>query len=209
MTCEEEDINGVLRDGGYGEYATLRTEAVVSVPIDIDPYEAAPLLCAGITVFNSLRHMNALPPDVIAVRVSGESKRELSHQLGAHEYVDGSKVDQAAALKKLGGAKVILCTAPNAKVIENLLPGLAVDGTLLLLALEATPITISPMAMIGTRLSIRAWVCGHAVDSEDMLTFAKAHHVKVMVEKFPLDRAPEAYERRSSARFRAVIVPGL
>ena len=159
---------------------------------------------------------------------SGESKRELAHQLGAHEYIDGSKVDQAAALKKLGGAKVILCTAPNAKVIESLMPGLAVDGTLLLLALEATPITISPsksskeilffiafmcfsliVSMIGSRLSIRAWVCGHAVDSEDMLTFAKAHDVKVMVEKFPLDKAPEAYDHRSSARFRAVIVPGL
>ncbi|KAM5530988.1 hypothetical protein V8D89_015315, partial [Ganoderma adspersum] len=137
------------------------------------------------------------------------SKRELAHQLGAHEYIDGSKVDQAAALKKLGGAKVILCTAPNAKVIESLMPGLAVDGTLLLLALEATPITISPMSMIGSRLSIRAWVCGHAVDSEDMLTFAKAHRVKVMVETFPLDKAQEAYDHRSSARFRAVIVPGL
>lgn len=75
---------------------------------------------------------------------SSESKRELAHQLGAYEYIDGSKVDQAAALKKLGGAKVIMATAPNAKVIEGLLPGLAVDGTLLLLALEDTPITISP-----------------------------------------------------------------
>ncbi|KAI1797215.1 GroES-like protein [Ganoderma leucocontextum] len=232
MTCENEDINGILRDGGYAEYATLRTEAVVSVPKDIDPSEAAPLLCAGITVFNSLRHMDVLPPDVVAVQgigglghialqvargmgfravalSSGESKKELAHQLGAHEYIDGSKVDQAAALKKLGGAKVIMCTAPNAKVIENLLPGLAVDGTLLLLALEETPITISPMSMVASRLSIRGWVCGHAGDSEDMLTFAKAHDVKVMVEKFPLDKAPEAYDHRSSARFRAVIVPGL
>ncbi|TBU55583.1 GroES-like protein [Dichomitus squalens] len=232
ITCENAAINGISMDGGYAEYATLRTEAAVRVPKDMDPYEAAPLLCAGITVFNSLRHMNVTPPEVVAVQgigglghialqiarrmgfrtvalSSSGSKKALAHELGAHEYIDSSKADQAEELQKLGGAKVIMCTAPNAKVIEGLLPGLAVDGTLLLLALEDAPITISPLSMLGKRLSIRGWVCGHAVDSEDMLQFARDHDVGVMVSKFPLDKAQEAYEHRASARFRVVIVPDL
>lgn len=232
VTCEQQDINGILRDGGCAEYVTLRSEAIVSVPKEIDPVQAAPLLCAGITVFNSLRHMNVLPPEYVAIQgigglghlalqiakamgyrvvalSSGPAKESLSKELGAHVYVDGSKVDQAEALKALGGAKVIACTAPNASVTEKLLPGLAVDGTLLLLALEAEPMSISPMALVGSRLSIHGWICGDAKDSEDCLDFALAHNIKCLVETFPLERAQEAYERRSSARFRAVVVPGL
>ncbi|KAI0635834.1 GroES-like protein [Trametes polyzona] len=232
ITCEHEDINGVLRDGGYAEYATLRSEAVIAIPDGMDPVQAAPLLCAGITVYNSLRHMNVTPPDYVAVQgigglghlglqvanamgyraialSSGPSKETLARELGAVEYIDGSKVDQAAALKALGGAKVIMCTAPNPDIMQKLLPGLAIDGTLLFIALETKPITISPVSLIGGRFSIRGWPSGHAVDTEACLTFAKAHNIKCMTEVFPLDKAQEAYNHRSSARFRAVIVPGL
>ncbi|KAI0368656.1 GroES-like protein [Pilatotrama ljubarskyi] len=232
ITCEKEDINGVSKDGGYAEYATLRSEAVVAVPDGLDPAEAAPLLCAGVTTFNSLRHMNITPPDYVAVQgigglghlglqianamgyrvialSSGSSKEALARQLGAHEYIDGSKVDQAEALKALGGAKVIMCTAPNSDVIQSLLSGLAVDGTLLLIALEPKPLTISPVSLVGSRLAIRGWPSGTATDSEACLAFAKAHDVKCMVQLFPLDKAQEAYDHRSSARFRAVIVPAL
>ncbi|KAI0710240.1 GroES-like protein [Earliella scabrosa] len=232
IACQNEDINGILRDGGYAEYVTLRNEAVVSVPDHIDPVQAAPLLCAGITCFNSLRHMNVMPPEYVAVQgigglghlalqiakamgyraialSSSPAKESLARQLGAHEYIDGSRVDQGEALKSLGGAKVIMCTAPNADVIQKLMPGLAIDGTLLLLALESTPITVSPISMIGPRSSIRGWACGDAKDCEDCLVFAQAHDIKCMVETFPLEKAQEAYDHRSSARFRAVIVPGL
>ncbi|CDO74969.1 hypothetical protein BN946_scf184945.g41 [Trametes cinnabarina] len=232
ILCEKEDINGILRDGGYAEYVTLRSEAVVTVPSGLDPTEAAPLLCAGITTFNSLRHMNITPPDYVAVQgigglghlalqvanamgyrvvalSSGSSKEALARQLGAHEYIDGSKQDQADALKALGGAKVIICTAPNAEVIGKLIPALAPDGTMLLIALEPQPISVSPVALISNRASIRGWPSGHATDSEACLAFAKAHNVKCMVQLFPLDKAQEAYDHRSSARFRAVIVPGL
>ncbi|KAI0749400.1 GroES-like protein [Daedaleopsis nitida] len=230
ITCQHADVNGIFRDGGYAEYATLRSEAVVSVPAELDPAQAAPLLCAGITCFNALRHMNVMPPDYVAIQgvgglghlglqfaramgyrvvalSSGPSKESLSHELGAHIYIDGSKSDQAAVLQTLGGAKVILCTAPNADVIQKLLPGLSIDGTLCLLALETTPISVSPMDMLFGRLSIRAWACGDAKDSEDCLAFALAHSIKCMVETFPLEKAQEAYDRRSSARFRVVIVP--
>ncbi|KAI8980104.1 GroES-like protein [Trametes punicea] len=232
LMCEKEDINGVLRDGGYAEYVTLRSEAVVTIPDGLDPTEAAPLLCAGITTFNSLRHMNLTPPDYVAVQgigglghlalqianamgyrvvalSSNSSKEPLARQLGAHDYIDCSKQDEVETLKASGGAKVIMCTAPNPEVIQKLIPGLAVDGTMLLVALEPKPITISPLALIGSRLSIRGWPSGHAADSEACLAFTKAHDIKCMVELFPLDKAQEAYDHRSSARFRAVIVPGL
>ncbi|TFK81304.1 GroES-like protein [Polyporus arcularius HHB13444] len=232
VTCKNEDINGILRDGGYGEYCTLRSEAVVSVPEDMDPAATAPLLCAGVTCFNALRHMDVIPPEWVAIQgigglghlgvqfakamgyrvvalSSGQSKEALARELGAHEYIDGSKVDQAEALLALGGAKVIMCTAPNAANIQKLLPGLAIDGTLLLIALEGAPITVSPIALLGKRNKIRGWVCGDARDSEDTLTFAQAHNIKVMFQKFSLDQAQEAYDHRSTARFRAVIVPGL
>ncbi|KAI0749401.1 GroES-like protein [Daedaleopsis nitida] len=248
ITCAHEDVNGIFRDGGYAEFVTLRSEAVVSVPVELDPVQAAPLLCAGVTCFSedflssrdALRHMNVVPPEYVAIQgvgglghlglqfanamgyrvvalSSGPSKEALSKELGAHVYLDGSKVDQGEALKSLGGAKVILCTAPNADVIQKLLSGLSIDGTLCLLALELIPISVSPtcqlmaiifvVQMVGGRLSIRGWASGDAKDSEDCLQFALAHNVKCMVEIFPLDQAQEAYDHRSSARFRAVVVP--
>ncbi|KAI0671634.1 GroES-like protein [Trametes maxima] len=232
ISCAQEDINGVLRDGGYAEYVTLRSEAVVAIPDGLDPAEAAPLLCAGITTFNALRHMSITPPDYVAVQgigglghlalqvanamgyrvvalSSGPSKEVMARQLGAHEFIDGSKQDQAEALKALGGAKVIMCTAPNSEVIQTLLPGLAIDGTLLLLALQPEPITIPPTSLIVSRLSIRGWPSGQATDSEECLAFANAHGIKCMVQLFPLEKAQEAYDHRATARFRAVIVPGL
>ncbi|KAI0326639.1 GroES-like protein [Cubamyces sp. BRFM 1775] len=230
--CLNEDINGVRRDGGYAEYVTLRSEAVAAIPDGMEPTEAAPLLCAGITTFHSLRNMDVTPPDYVAVQgigglghlalqianamgyrvvalSSSSSKEALARELGAHEYIDGSKKDQAAVLQALGGAKVIMCTAPNADAIQNLIPGLAIGGTMLLVALESNPITFSPIPVIASRLSIRGWPSGVATDSEDCLAFAKAHGIKCMVQLFPLDKAQEAYDHRSSARFRAVIVPGL
>ncbi|KAH9902936.1 GroES-like protein [Cubamyces lactineus] len=253
IQCVNEDINGVRRDGGYAEYVTLRSEAVAAIPDNMEPTEAAPLLCAGVTTFHSLRSMDVIPPDYVAVQgigyvtiptsiasepstevslchsglghlalqianamgyrvvalSSSSSKEALARELGAHEYIDGSKEDQAAALQALGGAKVIMCTAPNADAIQNLMPGLAIGGTMLLVALEANPITFSPIPIIASRLSIRGWPSGVATDSEDCLQFAKAHGIKCMVQLFPLDKAQEAYDHRSSARFRAVIVPGL
>ncbi|KAI0916126.1 hypothetical protein AcW1_010018 [Taiwanofungus camphoratus] len=229
MTCENEDVNGVARHGGYAEYVTLRSESVANIPPDMDPAQVAPLLCAGVTMFNSLRHMSAKPPAYVAIQgigglghlgiqfakamgfrtialSSGSAKKELAGQLGAQAYIDGSKVDQARALQELGGASVIMCTAPNPGIIQALIPGLAVDGELLILALTDNA-TIPLGALVAKRLSVRGWPSGVASDSEDTVLFAKAHGVKVMVEQFPLDKANEAFDHRSSARFRAVIVP--
>ncbi|OCH95687.1 GroES-like protein [Obba rivulosa] len=229
ICCENEDVNGIYRDGGYAEYVTLRSEACAKIPEDMDPAEAAPLLCAGVTTFNSLRNMTAQPPDYVAVQgigglghlgvqyaramgfrvvalSSSAAKEELVRKLGAHIYLDGSKVDQTAELQKLGGARVIMCTAPNPKIIQTLLPALSVNGELLLLAL-CDEMTISPASLVPKRLSIRGWPSGDAKDIEECVTFTKAHGLKCMVEKFPLHKAQEAYDHRSSAKFRAVIVP--
>lgn len=229
MMCEKQDVNGILRHGGYAQYVTLRTEAVCAVPDGMDPAEVAPLFCAGVTMFNGLRNMSARPPDYVAIQgigglghlgiqfakamgyrpialSSSDAKEELSKTLGAEVYVDGSKVDQAEALQELGGAKLIMCTAPNADVIRTLLPGLAVGGELCVVALTGeAPINLG--ALVTKRLSVRGWPSGVAPDSEDCVKFAKVHGIRTMVQKFPLEKAEEAYNHRSTARFRAVIIP--
>jgi len=229
IACKNAEINGIWRDGAYAEYVNLRTESLCAVPEDMDPAEVAPLFCAGVTVFNSIRNMGLRAGDVVAVQgigglghlalqfcramgyhtvalSSGDSKRELSLQLGAHDYIDGSKEDQAAALTKLGGAKVIACTAPNPEIIPKLISGLAQGGKLLILAL-APDATIPLGALVVKRLSIIGWPNGTAQDSADTVAFAKLTGVKTHITKFPLDKAQEAFDHIKDARFRAVIVP--
>jgi len=229
--CEKEQINGVTRDGGYAEYVTLRTEAVVSVPSDVDPAAFCPLLCAGVTVFNSLRNQNVLPGSLVAVQglgglghlalqytskmgyktvaiSSSSEKKDFAMQLGAHEYIDASQGDIGEALQKMGGASCIIFTAPNQKLIPPLLQGLGPLGKLLILAASA-PVEVNTASMIRYGLSLVAWPSGHALDSEEAIDFARVHDVNVMIEKFPLDKANEALEKMvaGKVRFRGVLVP--
>lgn len=228
--CENADINGIKRDGGYGEYVILRTEAIVPIPTDIDPYEVAPLLCAGITVFNSLRNQSIPIGSLVAVQglgglghlalqyypkmgytvaaiSSSSSKRDFALSLGAHHYIDTSTQDVSAELQKLGGAKCIVLTAPNPGLIDPLMKGLGVRGKLLTLA-ACGPITINQPMMIGKALSVTAWPSGHVIDSMDAIDFAKVHGIKCMIEKFPLEKAQEALEhmQKGNVRFRGVLV---
>lgn len=231
VTCENQDINGIKIDGGYAEYVLLNTEAVVPIPREMDPAEAAPLLCAGVTTFNSLRHMDLHPGDVVAIQgigglghlaiqyarkmgyktvalSSSGSKKELAEKLGAHIYLDGSKVNQAEELAKLGGAKVIVCTAPNGDIVAQLLGGLGVNGTLLLLAV-ADGIKIDSTPLISKCLSIRGWPSGTAKDSEEAVAFTQLSDIKCHVEKYSLDDAVKAYDKMMAgkANFRCVICP--
>ncbi|KAL4246200.1 hypothetical protein ABKN59_009293 [Abortiporus biennis] len=230
LICKSGKANGVHIDGGYAEYATLYTEALVRVPDDMDPAEAAPMVCAGVTTFNSLRNMDIRPGETVAVQgigglghlaiqfsramgyrtvalSSSPHKKGLAEELGAHHYIDGSQVDQAQALQELGGAKVIMCTAPHPKVIQTLLGGLAVGGQLLLLALPSGAIQVDILQMCFSKLSIRAWPAGTAKDSEETIDFARLTNIHPMIEKFPLEKAKEAFENLSKARFRAVLIP--
>ncbi|GAA6038320.1 hypothetical protein JCM8097_003942 [Rhodosporidiobolus ruineniae] len=230
VTCENQNVNGVFTDGGHAEYATLRTEALLSIPTDMDVAEAAPLLCAGVTVYNSIRSTGVRPGDVVAIQGIGglghlaiqfcraagyktvalstsDSKRSLAEELGAHVYVDGSKEDQAEALQKLGGARVVACTAPHSDSISKLINGLRPDGELLVLALT-DKIEVPVVPIIQKRLTIKGFPSGTPKDEEDTVAFAKNAGVKTRVERYKLEQVQEAYESmmNGKARFRSVLV---
>jgi len=228
--CRNRKITGVDYDGGYQEYMVAPAEAVAALPDSLDPNVAAPLLCAGITTFNSLRHSGAVPGDVVAVlgvgglghlgiqfasrsgfKVvaigRGPETAALARKLGASSYIDGNAVNAAAELQKLGGARVILATAPSAKAMTDLIPGLAPNGKLLVIGAAAESLAVPPVALIMGSLSVSGWYSGTAADSEDTLRFAELSGVRPMIETFPLDKAAEAYARMKSGRaeFRVVL----
>jgi D-arabinose 1-dehydrogenase-like Zn-dependent alcohol dehydrogenase len=228
--CAQQKITGFTFDGGYAEHMIASIEALAPMPDSLDPAEAAPLLCAGITTYNSLRHSGALPGDLVAVqgigglghlgvqfaskfgyRVAaisrGKESEPLARKLGASIYIDSAAVNAAAELQKLGGAQVILATAPSGKAMTDLLPGLAPRGTLLVLGAGADPIQVSAALIIPGSKRIQGWASGVPSDSEDTLRFAEQTGVRPMVEKFPLEKVNEAYARMMSgkAQFRVVL----
>ncbi|MCJ1250849.1 hypothetical protein MMC30_008077 [Trapelia coarctata] len=218
--CVNETVNGVYRNGGYGEYANLRVEATVKIPDHADAATYAPLLCAGVTVFNSMRRLQVQPGSLVAIQglgglghlavqyahkmgfkvvalSSGGAKEKFAKDLGADEYLDASKGNLAEGLQKLGGAAMIVCTAPNPQVIGGLINGLGAQGKLLILApVGDVPINTVPMIMKG--LSVHGFPSGHSLDSEEAIEFAELHDVKCMVEKFPLRDATKAFDRMMS-----------
>jgi D-arabinose 1-dehydrogenase-like Zn-dependent alcohol dehydrogenase len=230
IECRFEKITAVNFDGGYGEYMIAPQEAVAAIPDGLTADEAAPLLCAGITTFNSLRHSGATAGQTVAVQGigglghlgiqyarqmgfrtvaigRGADKKALAQKLGAHEYVDTNSGPPAEALQKLGGANVILATAPDSKSISALVDGLGPSGKLLVIGASQDPLTVTPLQLIGPRRSLLGWPSGTAKDSEDTMQFSALTGVRPMIERFPLEKAAEAYERMISgkARFRVVI----
>jgi len=230
IMCDKEQMTGVTRDGGYAEYMLQRAEAVCAIPDGISPEHAAPLLCAGITVFNSLRHSGAHAGDVVAVQgigglghlgvqyankmgfktvvlSSSADKKDLSFKLGAHVYLDSSKQNIPEELQKLGGAKVLLATAPNADLISSAIDGLSVGGQVLVLAVDPNPIKVSTMAVIGKRRRVQGWPSGTSMDWEDTLNFSVLHNILPMIEVFPLEEVEKAFHHALSnkARFRVVL----
>lgn len=230
IQCKFEKITAINFDGGYGEYVIVPEEAVAAIPEALSADEAAPLLCAGITTFNVLRHSGATAGHLVAVQGigglghlgiqyarqmgfrtvaigRGADKKALAQKLGAHEYVDTDAGPPAEALQKLGGANVILATAPDSKSISALVDGLGPSGKLLVIGADQNPLTITPLQLIGPRRSILGWPSGTAKDSEDTMQFSALTGVRPMIERFPLAKAAEAYERMISgkARFRVVI----
>jgi D-arabinose 1-dehydrogenase-like Zn-dependent alcohol dehydrogenase len=230
INCKNEQITGVTRDGGYQQYMIARHEAVALMPDGMDPVDAGPLLCAGITTFNALRHSGAVPGDLVAVqgigglghlgmqfaakfgyRVVGVGRgpenAALAKKLGASVYIDSKNANAAEELQKLGGARVILATAPNAKAMAEMVGGLSAGGKLLCIGVPAEPMEVSLGPLIMGKRDIQGWPSGTAIDSEDTLRFAELTGVKAMVEKYPLEKVKEAYERMLSgkAEFRVVL----
>jgi D-arabinose 1-dehydrogenase-like Zn-dependent alcohol dehydrogenase len=231
IVCENLAITGFHFDGGYQQYMIASAKGLARIPDPLGFAEAAPLLCAGVTTYNSLRHSGALPGDLVAVhgigglghlavqfaRASGyhvvaisrgKDKEELALRLGAHRYLDGAAGDPAAELRKMGGARVIVATAPNSAAISALANGLGRNGMLLAIAGSADPLAISPVQLIVRRVSIQGWPSGTSKDSEDTMNFCVLSGVRAMIEEFPLADAARAYQRMMSneVRFRAVLV---
>ena len=230
ITCSDGQIPGITYDGGYAEYLIAPFEALASIPKELSAAEAAPLLCAGITTFNALRHSGASAGDTVAVLglgglghlavqfaekmgyhtvavARGAEKKALALKLGAHHYIDSTTQDVAAELTKLGGARVILATVTDSKSMSEATGGLGIDGKLLIVGASMQPVEVTPLALIAGRRSISGWPSGTASDSEDTLDFSVLSHIRPLIETFPLERAPEAYERMMSgkARFRVVL----
>src|SRR6266853_2022063 len=230
ILCQFEKVTAISFDGGYAEYVIAPAEAVAAMPDDLPADEAAPLMCAGVTVYNPLRNSGARAGDLVAIQGigglghlgiqcahrmgfrtvaigRGGDKEPLARKLGAHEYVDTSAGAPAQALQKLGGARVILATAPDAKSISALIDGLAPGGKLVIVGAAPDPLSVSPLQVILSRRSIQGWPSGTAKDSEDALQFSALTGVRPMIERYPLERVAEAYDQMISgrARFRAVL----
>jgi 2-desacetyl-2-hydroxyethyl bacteriochlorophyllide A dehydrogenase len=233
ILCKFEKITGISFDGGYAEYVVVPAEAVAAMPDDLPADEAAPLLCAGITVFNSLRNSGARAGDLVAVQGigglghlgiqyarqmgfrtvaigRGGDKESLAKKLGAHNYLDTATNDPVAALQALGGANVILATAPDSKAISALVDGLGPDGKLVIVGAGLEPLAITPLQLILSRRTVRGWPSGTAKDSEETLQFSLLSAIRPMIERYPLEKAAEAYDQMISgrARFRVVLTMG-
>ncbi len=233
LTCSTLQIPGISYDGGYADYMIAPFEALAAIPDELSSAEAAPLLCAGITTFNALRHSGAMPGDLVAILgigglghlgvqfaakmgyhtvaiARGEDKGPLARKLGAHHYIDSTVRNVAGELAKLGGARVILATLTDSKSMSAAVGGLGIDGKLLILGASLQPIEVSPLALIGGRRSVSGWPSGTSSDSEDTLEFSVLSAIRPMIEAYPLERASEAYERMMSgkARFRVVLTTG-
>jgi len=230
VNCANAQVSGVSYDGGYQEFMVAPIQALARVPESLDAVEAAPLMCAGITTFNALRHSGALPSDLVAIhgigglghlgiqfaqkfgyRVAaigrGPGNATLAKKLGADLYIDSVATDAAAELQKLGGARVILATAPSGKSMSALVGGLAPNGTLVVVGVPTDPIEVTASQLIfGTR-QIQGWLAGIPTDSEDTLHFAEMTGVRPMIEKYPLVKAAEGYAHMMSgkAEFRVVL----
>ncbi len=230
VNCENAKVTGIHFNGGYAEYMTAPAEAVAKMPADLSAEEAAPLLCAGITTFNALRNQDLQPGDLVAVQGIGglghlavqyaaemgmsvaalstsPDKEDLALDLGAQHFIDASATDATEALQDLGGADLILATAPHADAITSVVGGLGRDGDLVIVAATGEAVEVSPMALVQGRRSVSGWPSGDADDSEDTLAFSAQSETHPTIETFPLADVETAYERmiNNDVRFRAVL----
>jgi D-arabinose 1-dehydrogenase-like Zn-dependent alcohol dehydrogenase len=223
-------IPGISYDGGYQEFMVAPVEALVAVPDSLDAAEAAPLLCAGLTTFNSLRHSGALPGDLVAVQGigglghlgiqyaskfgynvaaigRGSENAALTKKLGANVYIDSNATNAAAELQRMGGAQVILSTAPSSKAMSTLIDGLGPNGKIIVLGAAFDPIEVTPIQLISGSRAVQGWLTGTPADSEDTLHFSELTGIVPMIETYPLEQAAQAYARMLSgdAQFRVVL----
>lgn len=216
-------------DGGYAEYMVVYEDGLISIPNEITPEEAAPLLCAGETTFSALHNSKAHIGDLVAISgigglghlavqyakkagfevaaiSRGSDKEMLARQLGAHHYIDTERENASDVLQSLGGAKAIIATAPNPKTISSLMGGLCKGGELIIAAVSDEQLNWSAMDFLMSNGSVK----GTFTDINELnatIKFSVLTDVRPMIEVFPLERAYEAYQKMMAAKthFRAVI----
>jgi D-arabinose 1-dehydrogenase-like Zn-dependent alcohol dehydrogenase len=230
ITCSRLRIPGITYDGGYASFVVVPIDALASIPAELSFVEAAPLMCAGITTFNALRHSGAKAGDLVAILgigglghlgvqyaakmgfrtvaiARGIDKEPLARTLGAQHYIDSAASNVSSELQKLGGAKIVLATVTNGPAMAAAIGGLATDGVLIIVGAAMEPISVSALALLGGRKSIKGWPSGTSMDSQDTLTFSTLADVRPMIEVVPLADAQQAYDKMMSgeARFRMVL----
>jgi D-arabinose 1-dehydrogenase-like Zn-dependent alcohol dehydrogenase len=228
--CQNLKVPGISYDGGYEQFMVAPVEALVAMPESLGAAEAAPLLCAGITTYNALRHSGAMPGDLVAVQGigglghlgiqfankfgykvaaigRGSENAALAKKLGASVYIDSKSTNAAEALQKLGGAQVILATAPSSKAMSELFDGLGPNGKLMVIGVASDPLEVTPVQLVTGSRTIQGWASGTTADEEDTLRFAELTGVRPMIETYPLEKAAEGYARMMSgkAQFRVVL----
>jgi len=230
LYCRNPQVAGISYDGGYQQYMVAPVEALAVIPDALNDAEAGPLLCAGVTTFNALRHSGASPDDLVAVQGvgglghlgiqfankfgykvvaigHGAENAALAKKLGASVYIDGQSNSTAEQLQKLGGAQAILATAPDSKAMSRLIDGLAPTGRLIVVGISSDPIEVTPLQLITEERGIHGSAVGTPTDSEDTMNFAALTGVRPMIETYPLEKAAEGYARMMSgkAQFRVVL----
>jgi D-arabinose 1-dehydrogenase-like Zn-dependent alcohol dehydrogenase len=229
LNCEKAQVTGISYDGGYAEYVVVPQEAVARIPDKLDAVNAGPLLCAGVTTYNSLRNSGARAGDTVAVQgigglghlgiqyarqmgfrtvaiSRGADKEALARELGAHEYIDTQKVPAAEGLQKLGGADLVLATAPNNEAIASTIDGLKARGKLLIVAAPFEPMRVGVFPLLSGK-TIAGWPSGSSIDSEETMSFSTLSGVRPRVETFKLEQADQAFAKLmdNRVRFRAVL----
>jgi len=230
LYCRNSQVAGISYDGGYQQYMVAPVEALAAIPNTLSDAEAGPLLCAGVTTFNALRHSGASPGSLVAVqgvgglghlaiqfgnkfgyRVAaigrGPDNSALAKKLGASVYIDSQSTNAAQELQKLGGAQAILATVPSSKAMTELIDGLGPTGKFIVVGISADPIAVTPLQLIIGERALQGSAVGTPTDSEDTMNFAEQTGVRPMIETYPLEKAGEAYARMMSgkARFRVVL----
>ncbi len=232
LQCENAEITGLTFDGGYAEYTTVPAEALAAIPESLAAVDAAPLLCAGVTTYNALRHTDARPGDLAAVVGIGglghlgiqyahaagfetvaisrtQEKESLADSLGADHFIDTTVTDPAERLQELGGARVILATAPSSEAIASVIGGLGIDGSVVIVGIPGQPVPVDAQHLVGARGAVEGWGSGHARDSQDTLEFSALREITPEIETYALTEVDTAYDRmiNNDARFRAVLEP--
>eukprot|EP01114_Cavostelium_apophysatum_P021454 TRINITY_DN748_c0_g1_i1.p1 TRINITY_DN748_c0_g1~~TRINITY_DN748_c0_g1_i1.p1 ORF type:complete len:337 (+),score=54.42 TRINITY_DN748_c0_g1_i1:255-1265(+) len=231
VCCEKGQVCGLSYDGGWAEYTVVPVDAVARIPDGLDFKFAGPLMCAGITTFNAIRNVHAKSGEICVVQgigglghlavqyanklgfnvvavSSGQDKEELAKKLGAHTYIDQSTTDPVKKIQELGGAAIILATAPNAKAIASLVPALGVGGRLLIVSVVPEPVPVNSLTLLMKRASVTGWASGDSRDSQDTLEFSCRHGVEAMIETFTIDKIQEGIDKMlaNKTRFRGVLV---